>query len=260
MDQSRAVYIILTGLLVILNCTWINAQTANEANLKTRSQLLQNKPQTDIQKVQAEQLIKSLTKDRQKTFKAVSAIMANQLFENLKSNKSEEQKDIDARKIISAGMEKTAVITNAPNAEILIQNTLSAVTYGIQKDLNQFVGQVSTDNHVIEILKEDIVLLKGLLSYWPDNGSVKEVSYRKCVKLSDGSYEVVETIRILTKEKAKNLLEEMENQLAAISDMSEMDNMNLQEAMNKQQQVMQIISNLMKQMHDTAKAIIDNMR
>lgn len=45
-----------------------------------------------------------------------------------------------------------------------------------------------------------------------------------------------------------------------ISDMSQMDQLKLQEAMQKQAQILQLISNISKMQHDTLKAIIQNMR
>ena len=43
-------------------------------------------------------------------------------------------------------------------------------------------------------------------------------------------------------------------------DMSQMDQLKLQDAMNKQQQAMQTLSNLLKANHDTATAIINNLK
>ena len=43
-------------------------------------------------------------------------------------------------------------------------------------------------------------------------------------------------------------------------DMSQMDQLNLEEAMQKQAQIMQLMSNISKTTHDTAKGIIQNMR
>jgi hypothetical protein len=46
----------------------------------------------------------------------------------------------------------------------------------------------------------------------------------------------------------------------ALSDMAQRDQLNLQNAMQKQAQYMQLISNIMKTQHDTLKAIIQNLR
>ena len=260
MYKNRAIYVILTGLFIIFSFTFLNAQTENKANIKSRPQVLQTKPQPDIQKAQAEQFIKSLPDDRQKTFKAVSSILGKQLMENMKSTKSDQLKEDDTRQILKAAMDKTAIITNATDAEILMQNTMYASMYGIKEELNQIAVQVSTSNHVKAILREEIALLKDLLSDWPDDGSVQEITYRECVKLSDGSYEIIETTRVMSKRQVEKLIENMETQLNTIADMNQMDMLALQDAMNKQAQLMQMMSNIMKQMHDTANAIIRNLK
>lgn len=63
-----------------------------------------------------------------------------------------------------------------------------------------------------------------------------------------------------TLDEAKALLEKLEQSLQTLSDISQMMQLELQDAMNKQQQAMQILSNIMKNQHDTLKAIIQNMR
>jgi hypothetical protein len=45
-----------------------------------------------------------------------------------------------------------------------------------------------------------------------------------------------------------------------MGDQNQMMQLQLQDAMNKQSQMMQTLSNIMKSMHDTQKAIIRNMR
>ncbi len=51
-----------------------------------------------------------------------------------------------------------------------------------------------------------------------------------------------------------------ERQMQEMSDLSALTRLRLQQAMQEQTQAFQIISNIMKNMHDTAKAIIQNMR
>lgn len=43
-------------------------------------------------------------------------------------------------------------------------------------------------------------------------------------------------------------------------DMAQMDMLKIQDSMSQQSQLMQTMSNIMKQQHDTSKAIINNMR
>ena len=63
--------------------------------------------------------------------------------------------------------------------------------------------------------------------------------------------------------KKAELLEKIkmvETEMATMTDMSQQLQLQLQDAMNKSQQAMQILSNIMKNQHDTLKAIIQNMR
>lgn len=256
MYQSRTVNFILSGLLVIFNSAFIYAQKADKAN----PQLLQTRPQTDVLKAQAEQLVKSLSSDRQKTFKALSAIMAKQLTENMLSDKSDSRKEEDIRQILAAGMDKTAIITNAVDENTLIKNTMYAAMYGIEANLNKIAAEVSTEQHIDKIIREEIANLKDILTDWPDAGRVREVTYRNCVKLKDGSYEIVETTKVLSKDQAETLLAELEDQLETLGEQTQMDNHELQDAMGKQAQMIQLISVVMKSMNDTAKAIIQNMK
>ena len=56
------------------------------------------------------------------------------------------------------------------------------------------------------------------------------------------------------------LMGDLQKESNLLADMNDLDRMQLQDAMNKQQQAMQMLSNIMKNAHDTLKAIIQNMR
>ena len=57
-----------------------------------------------------------------------------------------------------------------------------------------------------------------------------------------------------------NKINMLQQELNTISDMNQLDRIKLQDAQQKLQQVYQAISNIMKNQHDTLKAIINNMR
>ena len=260
MHQSRVAYFMLSAIFVILSFTFISAQTAERSQLKVKPNVIQTKPQADITKTKIEQLITSLPADRKKTFKTVSTIVAKQLIENMGSSKNDRRKADDARQILAAAMDKTAVITNATDANTLMQNTMYAAMYGVEIDLKQLAAQVSANNQIKKIIREEISNLKDILSDWLDDNSAKVITYRECIKLKDGSYQIEERTRMMSKEQVEVLIDDMENQLATLSDRNEMDNKKLQDAMNKQAQIMQMMSNIMKNMHDTANATIQNLK
>jgi len=71
---------------------------------------------------------------------------------------------------------------------------------------------------------------------------------------------VKRTVVLRSKGEAENLLKDLESQYQTAKDMTQMLQMQLQDAMNKQQQVYAMLSAIMKNQHDTLKQIIQNMR
>lgn len=63
-----------------------------------------------------------------------------------------------------------------------------------------------------------------------------------------------------TKKQLENYVTDLGNQYKTMTDMSQLSQLQLQDAMNKQQQALQMLSNIMKHYHDTLTAIINNMR
>lgn len=98
--------------------------------------------------------------------------------------------------------------------------------------------------------------LHDVLSSWPEGFETQEVIWSDWTE----DYIEVEYTDVLTINRVINLIEYLEGKLRRFSDMSSNLNLQLQDAMNKQQQAMQILSNIMKTQHDTLKAIIQNMR
>lgn len=99
-------------------------------------------------------------------------------------------------------------------------------------------------------LREDIAELRDIITNdsWP----------AKFLYHDENGNEVA--VVLSSSDEAKALLEKLEQSLQTLSDISQMLQLELQDAMNKQQQAMQILSNIMKNQHDTLKAIIQNMR
>jgi predicted nucleic acid-binding Zn-ribbon protein len=99
-------------------------------------------------------------------------------------------------------------------------------------------------------LRQDISELREIISKdgWPFKFSYYDENGR------------VISVVLSTPREAMALVEKLEQSLQTMSDMSQMMQLELQDAMNKQQQMMQTLSAFMKSQHDTLKAIISNMR
>jgi len=99
-------------------------------------------------------------------------------------------------------------------------------------------------------LRQDISELRDIITNdsWPVKFSYYDENGR------------VISVVLSSPREAMALEEKLEQSLQTMSDMSQMMQLDLQDAMNKQAQAMQILSNIMKAQHDTLKAIINNMR
>ena len=64
----------------------------------------------------------------------------------------------------------------------------------------------------------------------------------------------------LTKERAENYLNRLEGDLESLSDLTEMDQLKLQDLVQKQTQAYQLLVNLLKAQQDTLKSIIGGLR
>ncbi len=205
-------------------------------------------------------LMSSLPAKKRVAFKAIGRTMAKQLAYYLKNKKGGSRlKKID-REIIAKGMRKITTITSPKNKKDLFTHTKLAVYNGLQENLHKLSNKVININKIKAILREEISMLKDVLSSWPENVQHQKITYRTCSKQRDGRYKVIERTEALTKESAKYLIKKMEDQLAGLRHSSKKNKIALQEAMNKQAQLMQMMSNIQKVMNDTAMAIINNLK
>ena len=114
---------------------------------------------------------------------------------------------------------------------------------------------------VSEDLRTDQADIRSALADWPDDGSTEFFDYREVKFNDDGSYAIVEHYDVeLTKAEAEALLMELEGQIASMGQFDQRSMYTLQNMVQKFQQAMNIASNIMKQQHETEKAIIQNVR
>lgn len=95
------------------------------------------------------------------------------------------------------------------------------------------------------------VLALGLIEDALDDGGAEQKSWAEGVRLR----------RSEAGRRSRRTFEDVsDSDLATAGDDSQLANIDLQNALQRQQQAMQMMSNIMKTMHDTAMAIIRNMR
>jgi len=113
-----------------------------------------------------------------------------------------------------------------------------------QKDLNDLAIKLKNNLNRKKELREEIVEVRNLIALAP-NDSEWTIEYQNVW---------------YTKVQLVAYLEDLESKLQSLSDMSQLLQLDLQDAMNKQAQAMQVLSAILKSQHDTLKAIIGNLR
>ena len=105
--------------------------------------------------------------------------------------------------------------------------------------------------------RTDIKELRDELADWPDDGSTRTFSWTE-VK-ADGTV-VKHVDEPLTKKEAESLLENLEEQLSAIKDDSQLAQADLQDNLQKYQQALQTFSAILKDGHDDMMRVINNLK
>jgi hypothetical protein len=118
-----------------------------------------------------------------------------------------------------------------------------------EADALDYANQIQENLDAKKSLRETISKLRDaiLADRWP-------------LKFSYYDENDVVTVVLSSVKDAMVLEQELEQKLQTMSDMTQMMQLDLQDAMQKQNQAMQTLSAIMKSQHDTLKAIISNMR
>jgi len=117
--------------------------------------------------------------------------------------------------------------------------------------------QVGDTHELLKVQRAGISGLREASRKLPDGGSATTSVHVKGVKngkaFDDG-------VRQLSGAQIASLQKDMEVELERLTQMSQMQQLDLQNALSKQQQVLQMLSNVSKMLNDTLKAIIQNKR
>ncbi len=139
-------------------------------------------------------------------------------------------------------------------------NTLMAFSMGeVEGKLTGLAKQVQGGNETKKELRLDMTELREELSdpnaRWP-----QEFTWNEHSTDSEGNITSTEKSGSLTKAEAEALLEKLDGQLATIGEQSALWQFDLQSAMQKRSEIMNIMTAILKQMHDTMSATIRNVK
>ncbi len=138
---------------------------------------------------------------------------------------------------------------------------MDAAVWGVEQYLHEFMGKAVSREGAASEVRAGISELEGMLTDWPDDGSTQLFSYREVVINQDGTVSYIDHQNVaLTKEQAEELLGKLKGQLDSLSVFINRDQMQLQMLVHKYQQVTTTASNIMKNVDETRKGIISNLK
>ena len=115
----------------------------------------------------------------------------------------------------------------------------------VQSDMVDWANRVNDTNTKKKELREDIAEIRGAMT---------EGNYPATVT------EEGQTVEITTKEQAESLLSNLEEKMQTYGDDAQMQQLMLQDMLQKQTQIFNMMTNLMKVMHETHMAAIRNLK
>ncbi len=143
-----------------------------------------------------------------------------------------------------------------PNA--LVQWLLREAYLEQTQDLRFYADKVRFYNEAKESLRNHLDLAKGLQARGAARTPVRVIQLRAYSK--DAQPIAPAATRPMTKSELQGHIAEMEEKLNSIGDDAQLANVDLQNILQKNQQTMQTMSNIMKKLEEVQRSIIQNMK
>ncbi len=143
---------------------------------------------------------------------------------------------------------------SAIDINALVQFVLREAYLESQADLQHFADKVRFYNEQKEAIREEVSRLRGFKSSLEHGGRPTDLRPNMSVWRVTSNYRPPAVIK--STDPLEDLLSKWEEELQSVDDDAQLANTDLQNTLQKQQQLMQTVSNISKMLHDTAMAVI----
>jgi hypothetical protein len=190
--------------------------------------------------------------------KAALVQTGNQLFQGLASSPAGltagSAAPPELKALVTQTIQSYSETTGEQNADAAVQGSMYMAVASADADVYDFAAKLKGNLDEKKAIREEIADFRDQMADAKYDGPGGTSTFT--IKDENGNEKQV----TMTKEQAEAHMGNLESKLQTASDMTQEMQMQLQDAMNKQAQAIQLLSNIMKMFHDTAKAIIGNMR
>lgn len=156
--------------------------------------------------------------------------------------------------------EMVARVNAAQGDDEKMQMVLLNSTAGIYERMTSLAQNVKFKVDTQRELRTDIAELRNLISEWPEGVEKQTITYHKTTVDDAGNVKVEEVTESVTKAEATSRMEGLEGQLQSVSELTELQRLDLQDVVQKESQIFQMLSSLFKNQHETLRGIIQNLR
>jgi hypothetical protein len=146
---------------------------------------------------------------------------------------------------------KASRATAAMNPSDAVNGILQLALGGVEADLRDIALQLDAGVKRSASYREEIAYLNDVLKDWPPDKETQEVT----VADADGT----ERTQTLSRADVENLRDDLVAKKESSAQLTEMMQLDLQHKMQEQQQTITMLSNILKQGHDTLMAMVKNI-
>jgi hypothetical protein len=141
-----------------------------------------------------------------------------------------------------------------------VQGMLFMSMVGVEQDLADFAKMAKGKIELAGEMRTDITELQDMITDWPEGTETQHFEWTEVTYDDDGKMIVTQKEADLTKEEAGEVRDKLEGLLASHKDINQMDQFELQQMTEDYQRAMNTLTAMLKNMHDTMKAIIQNTK
>ena len=250
-------------LQIIRHCCWISIavalfvficppcafgqESASQRTSKSKLPPLAKGNALTTQVANARALPKGMTKQETAQFRAVSKSLRG-------GNTKAAQRHWSS---LVTGMAKR----RAPSADIntLMQHALRESYLEANKDLRLYADKVRHYNELKEAIRNELIKMRKLRAESgnkPANASIPTSIPRFSAAAASRKPSLALKARVVQPKEWDGYIKNLEERLAGVGDDAQLANIDLQNNLQKAQQILQTLSNVSKMLHDTSMAII----
>lgn len=131
---------------------------------------------------------------------------------------------------------------------------------GMETKLASFAKGVEANTMIGKELRTTITEIQDIVTNWPEGTKTQEFTWQEVSYDDKGNPTVTTHTKEMTKEEFEALRDKLDMQLTSCQDMGELKKFDLQQLYQDYTQAVQTLGNIQKQIHDDAKAILNNLR